>query len=143
MGTALLLVRYDTVAPAAVYGVLGGRLPTNLDPITVDFNFSKAGLGGTWTLVFCTKVETSYSGSCLKGGGGFTPLRLNLIRALPCRGDARCTQALPPSPSLLPFPSFPFPPSPCVIPLASFDAALLCCAYFHPHPTRRLSRSSG
>jgi hypothetical protein len=47
MGTALLLVRYDTVAPAAVYGVLGGRLPTNLDPITVDFNFSKAGLGGT------------------------------------------------------------------------------------------------
>lgn len=41
-GTALLPARYDTVAPTAVsVGVLGGHLPTNQNPITLDFNFSE------------------------------------------------------------------------------------------------------
>ena len=36
-------MRYDTIAPTATsVGVLGGHLPTNQNPITLDFNFSEA-----------------------------------------------------------------------------------------------------
>jgi hypothetical protein len=42
-GTSMLAVNYDTVAPTATgIGVLGGHLPTNQNPITLDFNFSEA-----------------------------------------------------------------------------------------------------
>ena len=50
----------DAVAPTAVYGVLGGHLPTNLNPITLEFNFSEA------------VTQFSAAGVLVVSGGGAT-----------------------------------------------------------------------
>lgn len=58
-GAALLPVKYDTVPPAAdAVGVLGGKTPTNQNPIVVVFNFSE------------TVTQFSAAGVEVMAGGG-------------------------------------------------------------------------